>query len=91
VAVKDAATGSYSVKLGSSTTEKDAQMTLTRLQKEFPGVLAHAYVRREDMGAEGVFYRVRVGPLSRDAADKLCSQLKAAGRSCASSVGHNGA
>jgi SPOR domain len=89
-AVKDAGIGSYSVKLGSSTTEKDAQMTMTRLQKEFPGVLPHAYVKREDMGAEGVFYRVRVGPLSRDAADKLCSQLKAAGRSCASS-GHNGA
>jgi len=39
------------------------------------------------MGKDGVFYRVRVGPLSREAAAKVCAQLKAGGASCSMSGG----
>jgi hypothetical protein len=60
---------------------------LARLQKQFPNALSGGSVRREDLGKFGVFYRVRVGPLSRDAADKVCAQLKAGGASCAISGG----
>ncbi|SEC85109.1 Sporulation related domain-containing protein [Rhizobiales bacterium GAS191] len=76
-----------SLKLASSTTEPDAQATLARLQKQFPGALTEAAVHREDMGKDGVFYRVRVGPLSREAANKICAQLKAGGASCSMSGG----
>jgi hypothetical protein len=75
------------VKLASSVSEQAAQETLSRLQKQFPGLLTSGSVRREDMGKFGVFYRVRVGPLSREAADKVCAQLKAAGASCSMTGG----
>jgi hypothetical protein len=75
------------IKLASSVSEQAAQETLSRLQKQFPGLLSSGSVRREDMGKFGVFYRVRVGPLSREAADKVCAQLKAGGASCTVSGG----
>jgi hypothetical protein len=78
---------SVSIKLASSVSEQRAQATLSRLQKQFPGVLAGASVRREDLGKFGVFYRVRVNPMPREAADKVCAQLKASGASCALSGG----
>jgi hypothetical protein len=75
------------IKLASSVSQEAAQETLSRLQHQFPGLLASGVVRREDMGKFGVFYRVRVGPLSHEAADKVCAQLKAAGASCSMSGG----
>jgi hypothetical protein len=75
------------VKLASSVSQQAANEILSRLQKQFPGLLANGVVRREDMGKFGVFYRVRVGPLSREAADKMCAQLKASGASCSFSGG----
>jgi hypothetical protein len=39
-------------------------------------------IRKKDQGERGVFYGVQVGPLSRDEANQLCSQLKNAGGSC---------
>jgi hypothetical protein len=80
----EGATGSssFSIRLASSLSESDARATLSRLQKQLPGALANGSIRREDLGSEGVFYRVRVGPLSREAADKICSRLRAVGKSC---------
>ncbi|SEF07669.1 Sporulation related domain-containing protein [Rhizobiales bacterium GAS188] len=80
-----AAVDSVSLKLASSLSERDARATLLRLQQHFPGMLADASVRREDTGSRDVLYRVGVGPLSREAADKICSQLKAGGARCAMS------
>jgi hypothetical protein len=73
---------SFSIRLASSLSESDARATLSRLQKQFPGALGGGSIRRDDLGNDGVFYRVRVGPLSREAADKVCSRLKAAGKNC---------
>jgi hypothetical protein len=73
---------SFSVQLASSPSESEARATLSRLQKQFPSALGGGSVRRADLGGKGVYYRVRVGPLSRDAADKICSQLKAGGADC---------
>jgi SPOR domain len=70
------------VQLGSSPSKSEALATLSRLRKQFPDVLHGGSVRRADQGSMGVFYRVQVGPLSRDAADKVCSQLKSSGASC---------
>jgi SPOR domain len=55
---------------------------LSQLQKQFPGALGGGSIGRDNLGSFGVFYRVRVGPLSREAADKVCSQLRAVGKKC---------
>jgi len=73
---------SFLVQLGSSPSKSEALATLAQLRKQFPDVLRGGSVRRSDQGSMGVFYRVQVGPLSRDAADKVCSQLKSSGASC---------
>jgi hypothetical protein len=52
------------------------------LQKQFPGKLGASSIRRDDRGGAGVLYRVRVGPLSLDAAAKVCSIVRAAGKNC---------
>jgi hypothetical protein len=45
-------------------------------------VLGGGSIRRFDGGGTGAFYRVQAGPLSRVAADKACSRLKASGENC---------
>jgi hypothetical protein len=72
----------YSVQLASSPSESDARATLSRLQRQFPSALGGGSIRRADLGGKGIYYRVRVGPLTRDAADKICTQLKAGGADC---------
>jgi len=74
--------GGFAVQLASSTSENDARATLSRLQKQFPNELGSGAVHRADLGSKGVYYRVQVGPLSREAADKICTQLKAGGAEC---------
>jgi hypothetical protein len=72
----------FSIQLASSPSESDARATLSRLQRQFPSALGGGSVRRANLGAKGIYYRVRVGPLTRDAADKLCSQIRAGGADC---------
>jgi len=72
----------FSVQLASSPSESDAHATLTRLQRQFPDALGGGSIRRADLGKKGIYYRVRVGPLTRDAADKICARLKAGGAEC---------
>jgi hypothetical protein len=55
------------------------------LQEKFPNQLGgrRPIVRRVDVGAEGIYYRVMVGPfVSMEEADGLCSSLKTAGGNC---------
>ena len=73
---------SFSIQLASSRSKSEALASLSRLKKLFPGVLGGASVRRADLGGNGVLYRVLVGPLTRDAADKACSQLRTSGEKC---------
>jgi hypothetical protein len=72
----------FSLRLASSLSEIDARATLSQLQKEFPGALQNGSVTRDNLGRYGVFYRVKVGPLSRETAERVCSRLRAAGRKC---------
>jgi SPOR domain len=82
VRVKSTGGPSFSIRLASSLSESDARATLSQLQKQFPGALGGGSIGRDNLGSFGVFYRVRVGSLSREAADKVCSQLRAVGRKC---------
>jgi hypothetical protein len=68
--------------LASSLSESDARATLSQLQREFPGALQNGSVSRDNLGSYGVFYRVKVGPLSREAAERVCSRLRTAGKKC---------
>jgi hypothetical protein len=77
-----AGASSFLIQLASSQSKSEALATLSRLRKQFPDVLRGGSVRRADLGSNGVFYRVQLGPLSRSAADKVCLQLKASGGSC---------
>jgi hypothetical protein len=73
---------SFSLRLASSLSESDARATLSQLQREFPGALQNGSVSRDNLGSYGVFYRVKVGPLSREAAERVCSRLRTAGKKC---------
>jgi SPOR domain len=77
-----AGASSFSIQLASSHSKSDAVATLSRLKKQFPDVLGGGSIRQADGGGTGVLYRVQVGSLSRDAADKACSRLKASGENC---------
>jgi hypothetical protein len=77
-----AGNSSFLIQLASSRSKDDAFAILSHLKKQFPDVLASGSIRRADMGGAGVYYRVQAGPLSRDAADKACSRVKASGANC---------
>jgi hypothetical protein len=81
-AAASAPSGGAFAQVASSQSESDARTTLLRLQKQFPGELGGGAIHRADLGAKGIYYRVQVGPLSREAADKICTQLKASGAQC---------
>lgn len=68
--------------VASSQSESDARATLARLQKQFPNELGAGAIHRADLGSKGIYYRVQVGPLSREAADKICTQIKTGGAQC---------
>jgi cell division septation protein DedD len=80
-----AAGGGFFVQLSSEGSMADAQSTYGRAQQKFPAVLGKLdpQIQQADLGAKGVFYRVRVGPWgSRKEAVDLCESLKAAGGNC---------
>lgn len=79
-----AATGSKMVQLGAVRSEADAKAEWQRLAKKYPSQLGSLSfsVQKADLGAKGVFWRVRGGPVSPDVGAEICGKLKAAGQSC---------
>lgn len=75
-------TGKYKVQLGAYGSEKEAVAAFSRMQKKFSILSGRdPIVVRADLGAKGVFYRLRVGGFA-DAAEakKFCGGLK--GQAC---------
>ncbi len=75
----------YVVQVSSQRSADQAQASFADMQRRYNSVLGgfEANIQRADLGARGTFYRVRVGPMaSRDAALRLCEQLKSAGGNC---------
>jgi cell division septation protein DedD len=74
------APGAWRVQLGAARDEARARAAAQRVQKansDLLGALSTDVVRA-DLGAKGIFYRMRMGPLAdRAAADDLCRKLKA--------------
>ncbi len=88
-AVKPAApapsSGGFVVQVSSQRTEAAALAAYKNLQRKFPSVLGDRApdVAKADLGAKGVYYRARVGPMAtRDEAVTFCEQLRAAGGDC---------
>jgi hypothetical protein len=83
-AAAPSAGGAFVVQVNSSTSEADARAQFTSLQRRFPEQLGGRTptIRRADLGSRGTFYRVRVGGLSREEANRICEGLKAGGAGC---------
>lgn len=78
-------TGTYQVQLSALRSEDAARSAWTRLQNTAPDLFTGATldIQRADLGARGVFYRLRVGTFAdRDAAKGFCADVKAAGKDC---------
>ncbi len=77
--------GGYVVQVSSQRSAEQAQASFAAMQRRYRSVLGgfEPNIQRADLGDKGTYFRVRIGPMaSRDAALRLCEQLKAAGGSC---------
>ena len=73
------------VQVSSQRSADQAQASFESMKRRYKSVLGgfNPDIQRADLGAKGTYYRVRVGPMaSREAALRLCEQLKSAGGSC---------
>jgi hypothetical protein len=72
----------YVVQVGSKQNQTEALATFADMQQKYPKLLApyRPMVQKADLGAKGVWYRLRIGPIvDKTAATKLCGQLKSQG------------
>lgn len=82
VAPAAAAPTKYVVQVGSKKNQTDALASFADMQQKYPSLLANyrPMVQKADLGAKGVWYRLRIGPIvDKTAASKLCTQLKSQG------------
>jgi hypothetical protein len=85
VVVPSVSGGGFAVQVTSERNESNAQAALQALLQKYPNQLSgrQPIIRRADLGAKGIYYRVLVGPFaSAEEAAGLCSKLKAAGGNC---------
>ena len=68
----------------SQRSEEAALAAFRGLQAKHAGLLGglQPNVQRADLGAKGIYYRVRVAQPSREAANNLCASLKSVGADC---------
>lgn len=80
-----AATGSYQVQLSALRSRDAARSAWAGFQRSAPDLFmgANLDIQRADLGAKGVFFRLRVGSFAdREAAKGFCADVKAAGKDC---------
>lgn len=76
--VPSASSGAWRIQLGAVREEPRAKAALARIEKANADVLKglKSEIARADLGAKGIYYRMRMGPFAdRAAADALCRQL----------------
>ena len=84
-AVRFRADGTFQVQLMALRSETAAQNAWREFNRSYPRLASGAFVdiQRADLGARGVFYRLRLGAFnSRDEARNYCDELKSNGRDC---------
>lgn len=76
--------GDFVVQLASLRSPEQAQATFNTLQGRFGSILTGFTpdIQRADLGERGIYHRLRVGPMDRDAANSLCQRYQAAGGDC---------
>lgn len=77
--------GGFVVQVTSQRSEDQAVAAFRALQRKYPSILGNREpdIARADLGAKGVYYRVRIGPTAtRDESISICEALKAAGGDC---------
>jgi hypothetical protein len=76
--------GGFLVQVSSQRSQETAMSTFRDLQRRYPSILGdrEPNIQRADLGERGVYYRVRVGYPTRDAAVRMCESLKSAGGDC---------
>ena len=85
VSSRFAATGAYQVQLSALRSRDAAQNAWAGFQRSAPDLFtgANLDIQRADLGAKGVFYRLRVGSFAdRETAKGFCADVKAAGKDC---------
>jgi len=83
--VAPAASGSYLVQLGAFGDDAAANRAWKTLSGKFSAQLGNLNpdIQTADLGAKGVFHRLRAGPFeTRDAAEGVCEKLKAQKQGC---------
>lgn len=78
-------TGNYLVQLAALRDVPAAQKVWSQMVEAYPDMFAGAEmdIQRADLGARGIFYRVRVSAFAdREAADQFCNALKARNETC---------
>ncbi|NEU11318.1 SPOR domain-containing protein [Methylobacterium sp. BTF04] len=74
--------GSFSVQLGVRTSEGEAQAAFKQMQGKYSQLSGQsALIRQAEVNGKTI-YRVRVGPLGKDKATSLCTELQGAGGQC---------
>ncbi|MEM6851019.1 MAG: SPOR domain-containing protein [Pseudomonadota bacterium] len=77
--------GDYVVQIASLKSESEAELSWTKLKARFPSMMTSVgpNIQQADLGARGVYYRLRVGPFAeKSEADEFCRVLKARGQDC---------
>jgi hypothetical protein len=75
--------GGYVGQLAAFRDEASARAEFRKLQKKYPSLAGlSADIQRADLGAKGIYYRLRAGYLDKAKAQELCTVLKAQGQGC---------
>lgn len=78
-----AAAGSYVVQLAAFRDEPTARAEFEKLKKKHSALAGlQADIQRADLGAKGIYYRLRAGYMDKAKAGELCGTLKAQGQAC---------
>lgn len=80
--VTTGAVGGFSVQLGVRTSQAEAQAAFKQMQAKYSQLGGQpALIRQAEVNGKTIF-RVRVGPLPKEEATSLCTQLQGAGGQC---------
>lgn len=74
--------GKFAVQVASNQRQADSLAIFADLQRRYPNLVSgyRPLIQRADLGARGIFYRLRIGPLdSKSDATRLCGSLRNAG------------
>ncbi len=71
--------GNYFVQLASIRDQSRGESEWKKYKQKYGGLIDNIPYRLQEanLGARGTFYRIQVGPISKDSADKICDRIKA--------------